>query len=88
MDIEFDGLTKVALELVCLEMLILVERQGETQLPGGKYHNPSSTLKASASNVPKTNVVGERDMAILDNLLREKPGKLSHCLVCFLNIFF
>ena len=70
-----DGLTKVAIELICLEMTILIERQAESQLPGGQYWKPTEKQKHSAANVPKTNVVGERDMAVLDNLLHQKPGR-------------
>jgi hypothetical protein len=66
---------QVALELVCLEDLILVEWQASSQLPGGKYWEPSKDLLDSAKNIPKTNVVGERDMAVLNNLLHEKPGE-------------
>lgn len=67
---ELDSLTQLA-----LEMLILVERQAASQLPGGEYWEPSSDLKVSASNVLKTNVVSEHDMAVLDNLLHEKSGQ-------------
>lgn len=41
-------------------------------MPGGVYWQPSADdadLKVSAFNVPKTNIVSKRDMAVLDNLL-------------------
>ena len=77
-DAELDSFTQVAIELISLELLVLFEKQAATQLEGGKYYQPSAKLKASAENVPKTNVLGERDMAVLDNLLRAKPGELQY----------
>ena len=36
-DAELDSLTQMAVTLMSAEMLILLERQAESQLPGGKY---------------------------------------------------
>lgn len=74
-DAEFETFTQIAVELLALEFLVLFEKQAATQLQGGRYFQPSEKVKQSAKNVPKTNVLGERDMAVLDNLLRMKPGK-------------
>jgi hypothetical protein len=76
-DGELETFTQIAVELLALEFLVLFEKQAATQLEGGCYFEPSEKLKESAKNVPKTNVLGERDMAVLDNLLRMKPGKDS-----------
>lgn len=84
-DPELDALTRLAIEVISLELLVLVERQAESQLPEGRYFNPTEDLQKSAANVPKTNVNGERDMAVLDNLLREKPGQFD---IFFLDILF
>ena len=59
MDPGLDSLTQIAVELIATEMLILVERQASSQLPGGKHWSPTRSLQKSSSNVPKTNVVGE-----------------------------
>ncbi len=67
-------MTALAIEVSAAEMLILVERQAESQLPGGKYHKPTQNLTNIAQNVPKNNNISERDMASLDNRLRQKPG--------------
>ncbi|CAH1242603.1 Hypp6877 [Branchiostoma lanceolatum] len=72
-DDELDVLTQQALEVVCASMLILLERQAEEQLPGGKFWQPTEAEKQKSHHVPTTNVVSERDFAVLDNLLRAKP---------------
>ncbi|ELT96326.1 hypothetical protein CAPTEDRAFT_189900 [Capitella teleta] len=77
---DLELMTKIALKLITLELLVLVERQASSQLPEGKYWNPSKELIESTKNVPKTNVMGERDMTVLDNLLRCKPGISAHNL--------
>ncbi len=43
-------------------MLILLEKQAETQLPGGQFWEPTERLKAIAANVQETNNVSEADM--------------------------
>lgn len=73
-DAYMDSLTQVALKLISTEMLILLERQAASQLPEGELWDPSSKMLAMAKNVPKHNIISERDMAILDNLLRSKPA--------------
>ncbi|ELU02498.1 hypothetical protein CAPTEDRAFT_200990 [Capitella teleta] len=73
-------LNKIALELITLELLVLVERQASSQLPEVKYWNPSKELIESTKNVPKTIVMEERNMAVLDNLLRCKLSISAHNL--------
>ncbi len=68
-----DQLTKLALELYCQQCLIILERQGKDQLPGGKYYIPDENVKAIAKSVPTTNMVSKRDFAMLDWLMRFKP---------------
>ena len=72
-DAQCDSLTMIAMQMMSTNMLIVLERQAASQLPGGIYWDPSPEVKKMAENVPRSNVVSERDMAILDNLLREKP---------------
>ena len=59
------------MELLCISMLLILERQCEDQLPGGIYWEEDVT---KWSNVPATNMVGERDFAVLDLLVRQKPA--------------
>ncbi len=73
-DPEFDAMTALAIEVAAAEMLILVERQAESQLPGGMYADPTENQINISKNVPKNNNLSERDMASLDNKLRHKPG--------------
>ncbi len=66
-------LTKLALELYCQQCLIILERQGKDQLPGGKYFIPQENIRAISQCVPTTNVISERDFAMLDWLMKFKP---------------
>ncbi|CAH1267617.1 Hypp3773 [Branchiostoma lanceolatum] len=76
-DEELDVLTQQALEVICASMLILLERQAEEQLPGGRFWEPTEAERQKSQHVPTTNVVSERDFAVLDNLLRAKPYATS-----------
>ena len=73
-DVELDSLTQQALEILMNGLLILLERQAQDQLPGGKYFETDPVTSKSASNVPTTNKVSESDFAILDMLVRQKPS--------------
>ena len=73
-DPQLDSFTQIALELLSAQFLIILERQASTQLPGGVYWTPSQYTEEMNSNDPKTNTISERDMAILDNLLKVKPS--------------
>ena len=68
-DEDFNALTQQALELICSALLLVLERQCEDQLPGGKYSSPSESLRRQASNAPTTNIISERDFAVFDVLL-------------------
>ena len=72
-DTDFDSLTQQALEMLMHGRILILERQAQDQLPGGKYSNPSESEKIISSNVPSTNMASERDFAILDLLIRSKP---------------
>ncbi|CAH1248547.1 Hypp8230 [Branchiostoma lanceolatum] len=72
-DDELDILTQQALEVVCAPILILLQRQAEEQLPGVKFWETTEAEERKSAHVPTTNVVSERDFAVLDNLLRAKP---------------
>jgi len=63
-DALLNALTVMALELLAALLLILLERQVKTQLPDGKYWNPSQGMKEMSANTPKTNAISERDIAM------------------------
>ncbi|KAL5011134.1 hypothetical protein ScPMuIL_013439 [Solemya velum] len=76
-DEEMQTLTREALEVCCLNFLIIIQRQLADCLPGGKFHeetNKNKTLRTESSTVKATNIVSERDFASLDRLRREKPN--------------
>ena len=79
-DEDFNALTQQALELICSALLLVLERQCEDQLPGGKYFSPSESLLRQASNAPTTNIISERDFAVFDVLLRQKPAASTAAL--------
>ena len=66
-------LTKECLKLLCFHAEVLVRRQVDTQLPGGKFYSPSPDLIAETEHVPKHNILNERSFALLDRHIREKP---------------
>ncbi|XP_033117054.1 uncharacterized protein LOC117116991 [Anneissia japonica] len=63
-----------ALELTTCAMLLILNRQCADQLPGGKYWNLDEQRTSKYQNVPSTNMIGERDFAMLDCLIRQKPN--------------
>lgn len=73
-DAESETLTIQALELISCAVLLILQRQCKDQLPGGKYWNVSDEVADAFKNVPSTNLIGERDFAQLDLLIRKKPS--------------
>lgn len=73
---EMETLTREALEVLCLNFLIIIQRQLVDCLPGGKFHELSAVenLRQQSTTVKATNIVSERDFASLDRLQREKPN--------------
>jgi len=69
-----DTYTQMALEFCCGAMLIILERQGRDQLPGGRYSDLDPIVTEHLKAVPTTNTVSERDFAQLDYLMRVKPS--------------
>eukprot|EP00057_Strongylocentrotus_purpuratus_P011916 XP_011666390.1 PREDICTED: uncharacterized protein LOC105439273 [Strongylocentrotus purpuratus] len=69
-----------ALELISCAILQILERQCHDNLPGGKFWNPDKATETSFSNVPSTNMIGERDFALLDMLVRQKPSARTSSL--------
>ena len=73
-DAESETLTIQALELISCAVLLILQRQCKDQLPGGKYWDVSPEVAGAYKNVPSTNMIGERDFAQLDLLIRKKPS--------------
>ena len=73
-DNELDCITIQALEQIFLAILIILERQADDQLIGGKYSNPSDDLLQRSSNVPSHNKASESDFGLLDLLMRLRPN--------------
>ena len=73
-DSEIDVMCIQALELISCAVLLILERQCRDQLPGGRYWKPSKQTTDKYKNVPTTNMVGERDFAQLDLLVRKMPS--------------
>ncbi len=76
---ETDELTQELLQLLFTALSATTQRLLLDHLPGGKYHSDSMTSAQDTAeeisySVPTTNVSPERDFAILDRLLREKPN--------------
>ena len=69
-----DSETEVVLEALFASLSSLTRRLLHDHLPGGKLHSPSASLQAETVNVAKTNTVSERDFAMLDRMMREKPN--------------
>ena len=54
--------------------MVIIERQAKDHPAGGKYIDPSSSIKLNAKNIPAHNKASESDFAILDLLLKTKPN--------------
>lgn len=77
--IQMDTFTKMALEMICHGLLLILERQAKDQLPEGKYSQPNEHLCSLTAHLKGTNIVSERDFAQLDWLLRIKPAGTVLC---------
>ena len=73
-DPEMEVLCIQALEMSCSAVLLILNRQCQDQLPGGRYWNLPAVTVQQYTNVPSTNMIGERDFAALDCLVRQKPN--------------
>ena len=72
---EFDDMAQEALELIFKSFSSTTQRLVQDHLPGGAFHSVKDPVIAcEVVFVSKTNVVPERDFAVLDRLLSEKPN--------------
>ena len=71
---ETDVMAQELLQLLFAAFSLTTQRLLVDHLPGRKYYAITDTAMAQEiASVPKTNVAPERDFAILDRLMREKP---------------
>ena len=70
-----DVMTQELLHLFFAAFSTTTQRLLLDHLPGGKYHVVADTVMVQeTASVPTTNVAPERDFAIMDRLMREKPN--------------
>ena len=82
-DCVFDGLTESnstdeatirLLQDLCTACIDVMGRQMSSQLPEGKFWNPSVELLKAASSCPPTNISGERNFAMCDMEFQRAPN--------------
>ena len=67
--------TMELLQLLCKSFSLTIQRLLLDHLPGGQFHDVSDPeVITETKSVPKTNVTPERDFAVLDRLISEKPN--------------
>ena len=71
---ETDILTQELLQLLFAAFSVVTQRLLVDHLPGGKYSSTDLVMVQETASVPTTNVAPERDFAVLDRLIREKPN--------------
>lgn len=69
-----DAATCELVKKLCSVILSVVERQLETQLPGGAFWEPSQELCQAAQSCSSTNISGERVFAVCDREMARAPG--------------
>ena len=81
-------MTEDCLRLLACSFAVLIDRQLEDQLPGGKFHQPSQKILSETRNAPRHNMLTERYFAQLGRKLEQKPNistvAMSGCIL-FLN---
>ena len=69
------GIVVELLQVLCKAFSLTIQRLLVDHLPGGEFHGVSdSSIISETKSVPKTNVSPERDFAILDRLISQKPN--------------
>ena len=76
-----DAMTTELLQVLFGAFSITTQRMLLDHLPGGQYHSVTDQrIIEETTSIPTTNVQPERDFAIFDRLLREKPNATSIAL--------
>ena len=87
-DMEFDTLTQECLEMICCSCALVVVRQLEDQLPGGKFYQPSKEILEETKLCQRTNILSECDFVQMDRKVRQKQNisTIAACgTIMFLN---
>lgn len=72
---ENDAMVQELLQLIFKSFSLTLQRLLVDHLPGGEFHGVTDpTILSETKSVPKTNVSPERDFAILDRLMSQKPN--------------
>ena len=72
---EYDGIVEELLQLLFKSFAQTTQRLLIDHLPGGEFHDVTDpVLIAETKSVPTTNVNPERDFAVLDRLMSQKPN--------------
>lgn len=74
---EHDHVAQEILQVLCSAFSSLLLHLVKDHLSGGEYDNPSKDLEEQTKSVSKTNTISERDFAMLDRLIREKPNAIT-----------
>ena len=79
---KYDILAQELLEVMFKAFCTTTRRMLTDHLPGGKFHGKEddSELVSEVASVPKTNVISERDFAMLDRMIRDKPNATTVAL--------
>jgi E1A/CREB-binding protein len=75
-----DTMTLEALQILFSAFSITTQRLLVDHLPGGIYSSFDNDLYEEVASVPTTNMSPERDFAMLDRLMREKPNATAIAL--------
>ena len=67
------------LQDLCTSCLLVMNRQLQSQLPGGEYWNPSPELLLEAASCSSANISGERNFGMAeDEMYRARRGKTGY----------
>jgi len=79
---KYDILAQELLEVMFKAFCTTTRRMLTDNLPGDKFHGKEdgSELVSEVASVPKTNVISERDFAMLDRMMRDKPNATTVAL--------
>ena len=80
--------TLIILQIIFKAFHLLCEHMLVDHLPGGIHDNDTVAYREETRSVPKTNTISERDFALLDRFIRERPNSTTiaiESLVLFSN---
>ena len=84
-NLDLDILTQECLKMICCCLVVIV-RELEDQLPGGKYYQPSQELLDETAVCQRTNISSERNFAQMDHKVKQKQN-ISMVAACGVIMF-